>query len=74
MGNHVKWEDLQGDAQAAGGNSPVVARGTSRMSREAHVRMRVQTNADAFSGSQSHRGKSQNLRSLSGREEGNRDF
>jgi hypothetical protein len=34
----------------------------------------VQINADAFSGSQSRRGKSQSPRSLGGREEGNRDF
>ena len=37
-------------------------------------RLCVQTNVDAFSGSQSHRRKSQSLRSLSGRKEGNRDF
>jgi len=60
----------------------VVVAGPSKVSLPAvkqtlgarHVRLCVQTNADAFSGGQSHRRKSQSLRSLSGRKEGNRDF
>jgi len=45
-----------------------------RVNGKSQVQLRVQTKADAFSGRQSRRGRSQSPRSSGGRGEGNRDF